>query len=224
MLEKSVVEMPGMPKTFPRLNIHSAEKDNPGVQATDFILWAVNRSHGYQDNNTWIEYLGIPKTVDRNIDRGVYEGTYEVNDGLLLPPLQYPQAVEIKEPKSDQEIVDITRFIVEIADLIYEKHKQTDIGQKFFPDLFEEYEEYDQSKGITEESLNLACSLFLRTIDTLPFFDLYNRNPIGKTLNLSCQEKNRWEVLLKAKMTACNLLGRRECDHSQLISKLNKES
>jgi hypothetical protein len=189
-LELMSYTMPSIFTFFPDIKIVSGDKNNPGLQVVDFILWALNRSKWKIPNNTWKERLNL-KYLMYSYDE--FEIQHSEINTINTPlnerkVLNYPFPV----PKLDKEDDIYSSYLIMEH---YIKH----ISRTELPESILHFQTKIESVMKLLSDINLffsdgviqVASLFIRLFDTLPIY--------AETAN---DNKERWEALLKAKRAA----------------------
>ncbi len=73
-------DQPYMPNYFPKVNLIISDKNNPGIQCCDFVLWAVNRF--VNNDSTWIDRLDYRVYWFCDMKDGGYDFSISLNKGI----------------------------------------------------------------------------------------------------------------------------------------------
>ena len=164
----------GMPAYFPAFKIIMVGKNNPGIQITDFLTWAVNRTRTIPPNKVWEQRR---KFTSRSTAGGqneyVDQGDYVLRGGIehQLRSGIYPQAAfPLSEFSGNDAIVRLFCFILtSVRDFLAEKpasHVQH--IHLHYKDLKNELE--DSSIVFTVDLVGRVSSCFIRIFDMLPIY------------------------------------------------------
>lgn len=177
---------------YPRFEIVISSKKEPGLQITDFILWALNRNNTQKPDAKWAKRLNFKTYMYHSIeDSPESGGTYFLNSFSFGDEMiNYPYPLEKIE--SDEEFYDIYITIEYVIRQLCEVKLPTHV-EHFFCDLQILKAIFDKKQHFETEDLQLLCSTFIKLFDTLPIYH-------------EIEEEKDWKKLLKAKKLAGQLL------------------
>ena len=121
---KSLVSYPAMPVRFPRVTLHLAKPDLPGVQVCDFILWAAQRARPVglrpSGNSDWVERLKLRMWAQGGVEGGAEQRLRAVlgagTERPTRPDANYPLSPRTPETMSSIERFELLRQIA--ADVV----------------------------------------------------------------------------------------------------------
>lgn len=201
-IEFGVYDVVAIPSFFPEFEVHFVDKSNKGIQITDFVMWAKNRTRTVPPNNTWESRLQFSsKTtvgrVGQDIDQGDIVFKRGVKHDLQLG--LYPQeAFPLPEFKGNQHLADlfifvdnqIRKFILQDADLSHIRSLYNDLHVEF----------NNTSFAYSTEIVRRIASCYIRIFDMKPIYTDADRTP------------EKFQELLLSKRLA-GLLVRRDLVH-----------
>lgn len=188
----SLVDTPQISMTFPKLDVRVADKQEPGLQVADFLLWATQRMAGPKQDAKWIENSPeIGRTKVTRVRGGAIETHKldvgeEVEIGFARP---YPEEAFPLRPvdaANGQELLNhytlAERYIQHFDEAGLPDHA-THLGEEVHR-LAGQLRQTEEVDIATVESL---CETAIRLFDTIPVYD-----------DPSIEE---WRVLLEARQT-----------------------
>lgn len=190
-LDCNIYNQPSIITYYPDIKVAVMNKNNPGLQVVDFLLWVFNRASMKKPDNVWKERLRFKHysshTVQDSPDSG---GDFYINESLNDEGrLNYPYKVE--EPVNVEEFyqsyVTIEKTLRQLEKIEFPNHA---LHLRYKLDKLES-EVFSQMTMINDRLLNDIASLFIRLFDTLPIYD-----SIGES------DKESWDLILKAKKMA----------------------
>ncbi len=171
-IEHSVADLPMMPAIFPRIKLSIEKKENPGLQVVDFLLWAMNRMHFDQPDDTWFSRLGLLSLVTfQREGKTEYHGRYYLKRAVSTPERHYPEAaLDVESTLTSNEQVAHAYLLMERAIRgIY-----TDLLPEHIAHFTETVRalqcELRDIQVFLPETLERLCSLFIRMFDTAPLY------------------------------------------------------
>lgn len=190
-LDLHAYDHPSYITCYPDIQVVVSNKNNPGLQVVDFLLWVFNRASMKKPDNNWKNRLKFTSssshTIPNSPDSG---GDFYINESPNIKGrLNYPFRAE--DPKNDNEFYQSYLTI---------EHTLRQLTKMDFPDhashLCPKLDKINSEIFSTETLINIEqlseiSSLFIRVFDTLPIYD-------------SIQESDmiRWSSLLRAKKMA----------------------
>jgi hypothetical protein len=185
-IEHSVADTPMIPAIFPRIELASEGKENPGLQVVDFLLWAMNRTHFDQPDYTWFHRLGLRPLNTFKRDGGTeYGGSYFLKKGVSASDRYYPEdALDMALALANDEQVAHAYLIIERAIRgIYSDSLPVHIAH-FTENVRAVQCDLRDLRGFLPENLQRLCSLFVRMFDTAPLY--------GDMASLELKEAAAW--------------------------------
>ncbi|MCH2534422.1 MAG: hypothetical protein MK008_08285 [Bdellovibrionales bacterium] len=178
-IEWGTYEVPAIPKFFPEFEIEFVNKSNHGVQITDFIMWAQNRTRTIPPNKRWESRLkfssksAIGKIGDE-IDQGDIILKRGVKHDLNLD--HYPKdAFPLGEFKGNDHLFKLFLFIEYTVKNFLTKESEL----PHLRDLYEELKhQYEQNTIIYHtEIVRDIASCYIRIFDMKPVYTESDRTP-----------------------------------------------
>lgn len=180
-LTVSTAELPQVPCYFPKLHVRTVPGDHPGIQAADFLLWAVSRKYGNRYDRVWYDRVGLKVESTSSESHGpFYEANLQLNNPISespassLVPLEY-----IKAPKNNPSKEELIRYFQ------WAKDKIQELAQKGLPThashLTDEVNEVANLLGyftILPTTIKHVTSLALRLADTVPLYEPTNKQEV----------------------------------------------
>lgn len=107
-IEYTIYDPPEIPVKFPFVKLKTADKRNPGLQVTDFILWSMNRSKGVSFHCDWYKRLKLKLSSAYNEIGGTIEkGIYLLGDETEKPLPSYPDyCLPVKDPIGTEGLIN----------------------------------------------------------------------------------------------------------------------
>ncbi|MCB0540094.1 MAG: DUF3800 domain-containing protein [Bacteroidetes bacterium] len=185
-----------IPQYYPKLELFIEDKNNPGLQVLDFILWATNRKYGCIKNSTWFDRLKLTlENEDFENSNLIHFGNFYLSKKVKFNNTKpYPvDARFLGGITSFAAIFHLYRFI---------ELKLKKIAFEGLPSHCSHFNENlqkitnrtnDMRIDLTEEDLLKQASLFIRLFDTLP---IYKGFPVNEYIDWN------WANLLFAKKLA----------------------
>ncbi|SUX45665.1 DUF3800 domain-containing protein [Chryseobacterium indoltheticum] len=179
-------------KTFyPKLNILLKNKNEPGLQVVDFLIWASNRTNKLIPDNTWQKRLGYKTWYSykemNDFNRAKFYLNFYPDDNIEDDG--YPQKFE--KPQTWDEFINayihIEKFILHIDDSDFNENNI------HLYDDFNVISEKLNKKNyhLKSDDIRQIGSVFLRMFDTLPIYS-----------HITNDDKKSWTVLLHMKYLA----------------------
>ena len=191
-IERMAYNMPSIISIFPEVNIEFRDKNDPGLQTVDFLLWSMNRSLYEPPNKFWKDQVNL-KLLEYSHDenKSTFGGSYYLNENILSfnssLRLDYPYKTP-ENTKDGATVLDyyvfIENIIISYADNPIPRHAQ------FLVLKIEKAKKsiLKDKKHFTEKDLEIICSTFIRIFDTIPIYD-----------ELKDSDKEQWEDILFAR-------------------------
>jgi len=186
---------------FPKLNILLKNKNEPGLQVVDFLIWASNRTNKLIPDNTWQKRLGYTTWYsykeENDFNRAKFHLNLYPNDKIEAD--SYPQKFE--KPKEWEGFlnayVHIEKFLVHIEESDFNEKNIHLYGD--FNEISEKLKKKDYYLKVND--IKRIGSVFLRLFDTLPIYS-----------HISDTDTESWTVLFHMKYLA-SMLVRQEQIH-----------
>lgn len=191
-LLKLTYKQPSFVTCYPKFEIIIADKSNPGLQVTDFILWALNRSNMSIPDNRWKDRLNFGSYMKHSTENHPESGgqyflnSFSIDDGIL----NYPYFVE--DTESNDDFYNVYYIIESVIRQLCNTELPEHVNH-FFDDLQKLKAIFDQELNFSDQDLRLLCSTFIKLFDTLPIYH-------------EIEDIEDWKGLLKAKKMAGLLL------------------
>ncbi|MDI3286160.1 hypothetical protein [Polyangium sp. 15x6] len=179
----ALVDMPILPTRFPRIDAQLVSPNHPGIQACDFILWAVQRSKPVRLSPTgksdWLKRLGLQLWADGGAENSAQQALEGIlGKGIeraILPPMDSP-------PPRRLESLDAAErwaLVQQIADDVHRAASLAE-GNPRIGHLAAYLERasagceraHQVSPNELRELLGAMMEAFLLTCHTLPMFDV----------------------------------------------------
>lgn len=169
--ELQVYEYPSIPYLFPNITLEQRGKKEPGLQLTDFILWAIQRTKKSHPDNKWFRCLNLKLSHLFHSKEGLIQGgTYYLKEKVKSPLIKYPNnCLPVNDPTSNEELFN--------SYLIMEQMLR-DVSKNLLPDHVQHLKNmFDKViNGLLNETsfsdrlIREASSIFIRLFDTLPIY------------------------------------------------------
>jgi hypothetical protein len=183
-IERSLVRPPDSPAYFPEVKIEVMNKENAGLQVTDFILWSINRTKMKKPETKWLDILGL---IGSSRDF-VSSSSFKIENKLFTGG-EYILQKDLDEnfsafryPKSCFPLQDLPNNFLDLVDLyLFIEQQLLKIDCTAIPNHilhlrekligavkklnFANQEKVDYKKVIQE-----VCSIYIRLFDTLPLY------------------------------------------------------
>ncbi len=202
--ERQVYEYPSIPYLFPNITLEQRSKKDaePGLQVTDFILWAIQRTKRINPDNIWFKRLNLKSSYSFHSEDGLIQGgTYYLKRRIKSPLVKYPDnCLPVNEPTNEElfnSYLIIEQTLRNISKILLPDHV-LHLKSKFDIVINGLLNETSLSDNLIRD----ASSMFIRLFDTLP---IYKDIP---------EYKNKiWSDILTARKIASFLL-HRELPHA----------
>jgi hypothetical protein len=189
-LDLATYKHPSFLTYYPDLEIKISNKLCPGIQATDFILWTLNRANKSKPDETWKKRLNLKLYSEYYEEKGTQSGgTYRLNSfSIDYGRLNYP--FKVNDPETNDELfqsyLTIEQTVRHISKIDLPEHvRHLEPMLSIIRNLF------DNDKHLSYEKLSLMSSIFIRFFDTLPIYEA-----------LDDIDELKWSLILKAKKMA----------------------
>lgn len=177
----NVYTTPFLLTIYPELVIEVCDKHNPGLQVTDFILWAVNNK---LDNNksVWINRLNLKSDLSYNQRNGnMSGGRYILNPKLLNDNKINRRNVYLdiyKNSDSKFSNSDIAQLYLEAEVKLHELSKKSLPSHVSYmeADLKKLCDKLCETKRFTSNDLKSVAIIYIRLFDTLPIYKGLDKN------------------------------------------------
>lgn len=186
-LDFTAYDHPSFLTYYPDFEIKISNKLCPGIQATDFILWTLNRANKSKPDEIWKKRLNFKLYADFHEENGTQSGgTYHLNSfSNDYGRLNYPFSVN--EPVTNDEFyqsyLTIEQTVRQICKIDLPEHVW-----HLKPMLLEIQDLFNNDETLTHEKLNLMATIFIRFFDTLPIYEAIDET-----------DELKWSLILKAK-------------------------
>lgn len=209
-IEYTIYDSPEIPVKFPLIKLKTADKRNPGLQVTDFILWSMNRSKGVPSHGDWYKRLELKLSSAFNeVEGPIEKGSYLLGEETESPLPSYPDyCLPVKDPIGAEGLINtyilIERYLKYISRQLFPPHAEhLKVG---VVNIVKQLSNRD--KSFSNDLIQESSSVFIRLFDTLPIYD-----------SLTEDDKNTWSNLLTARKMAALFLrkdlpnGVESCDY-----------
>lgn len=183
-------------KTFyPKLNIQLQDKNEPGLQVVDFLMWAINRTKTSNPNHVWHNRIKYKTWYEYKDEGNQNRAKYHLN--VLQTDTEINEDYPIKFEKYEEwelflnAYVIIERFLVNI-----DKSDLNERSEHLYTDLEKISTKLKSiDYHLNGKDLKEVGSVFLRLFDTLPVYSHIKDN-----------DKEAWTILLNSKYLASMLV------------------
>ena len=177
--ELCMYDQPNIPCVYPNMQIGMGSKKDPGIQVTDFLLWACNRSRRIQDNDDvrapddrWVVRSGLVPLYGRfsafSPERG---GEYRLNREFPDPFFTYP-AVKVPESMGSDKLLQVWCVIEQFIHWAGVSGALPDHAEHLWRFANRASSALRQlGERVGYEIVAKAASCFLKLFDTVPFYD-----------------------------------------------------
>lgn len=189
--ERNIYDYPSIPSLFPKIQMKIGEKSEYGLQVTDFILWAVNRSKMKPAKSDWFNRLNLEHRQSFIEKEGPLQGgSYFINREITTPFVKYPRAaLPSKDNSSNSTIINSYVLIEHILKIIQE-HPLPSHVEHLKDNLNSTVEKLsNKNLSFSNELVQKAASIFLRLFDTLPIYKDFSDNDIDKWASILIARK-----------------------------------
>jgi hypothetical protein len=234
--ERAIFDSPCIPICFPSIYIEFLDKRNPGLQVTDFLLWAVNRSMSKGDK--WLERLNLNRVDESSLlkrESRIEQAIklYTLGNYLSLKELveftSYPVSGDILNDYVNRlSVEEICNLFISIENYIknlIHDDLPAHIGH-LKDDLFFAATLLSREFDFSENVLETIASIYLRIFDTLPVYKNDSFDDERQWLNLLASRKLAALLLrndlIQRRILADNILTYRRMLFSMASQSLNK--
>ncbi|AFZ23610.1 hypothetical protein Cylst_1320 [Cylindrospermum stagnale PCC 7417] len=201
-IEKSLVKLPDSPAYFPEIKVEIKKKENAGLQVTDFILWAINRTKKKKPDTKWYDRLKFVSSSSFQIENNLFTGgEYILKQDLYenISYFRYPQSCfPLKDlPNNFLDLVDLYLFIEQQLLKIHcgvipnhVLHLQDKLTKAVKNFNFTDKGQLNNTKIIQK-----IASIYIRLFDTFPLYQ-----------NLLEDDSSQWSKFLLSRKFASKLL------------------
>ncbi len=183
-LDYGAYDFPTIPSFYPSFTLSIESKRNPGLQVTDYLLWATNRSV-LAEQRKYSDWLGIQERDSAKTDgendawgrRFIGEGTPNFEEISLDSVKAYPPQPNL-ETEHKWEIYELY-IVAENFVHFFAKHGLPTHCEHFSEDISRTSLRLRTSKNLGLEDIRNVARLFLRLFDTHPLHGNYPRNSKG---------------------------------------------
>ena len=189
-LELTTYDHPSFLTYYPDFEIRISDKLCPGIQASDFILWTLNRANKSKPDETWKKRLNFKLYSEFYEENGTQSGgTYKFNSfSIDYGRMNYP--FKVNDPETNEELfqsyLTIEQTVRQICNMDLPEHVW-----HLKPMLIAIRNLLNNDKYLTYEKLSLMSSIFIRLFDSLPIYEALNDT-----------DELEWSLILKAKKMA----------------------
>lgn len=174
-LDRSCYNMPFLSASYPRLNVTIGNKNEPGLQIVDFILWAVNNQENSNAKSKWIERLGFSKFKSSYQQQGGggSGGTINFNSGVRAKEVElspYPESIFPLNESHSYEAIFNYYALIERTLHFYSLKGIPKHAQHFEMKLRELANNLRYKKTLEVKELREVAKLFIRLFDTIPIY------------------------------------------------------
>lgn len=191
LYEGASYNTPSYKTLYPKLNILLKNKNEPGLQVVDFLIWASNRTNRTKPDNTWhkrIKYLNWYSYKEEN-DFNRAKFYLNCHSGTRADIYDYPFRFE--KPKEWQDCLNAYVHIEKVLIKI-EKSDFNETNIHLYKDLYSVSKKLkDDDYQLKSSDIKLIGSVYLKLFDTLPVYQ-----------NVSNDDMNGWTVLFHTKYLA----------------------
>jgi len=181
----SVIQMPTLPARFPRIEAELVGAGHPGIQVSDFALWAVQRAKPLRlraaGNSDWIDRLGLRLSAGGGIEGHAHQMLDgELGKGIgntFLPPTNGPALRPLKDLGQMGQWLLAKEIAADVHRAARISQESTRIGH-----LATELTAASASCELAHqvghnalgETLAMLMEAFLLVCDTLPVYDVHD--------------------------------------------------
>lgn len=174
-LESRVIK-DGFPTTFPKIEMVEGNKSNPGLQVTDFILWATSKriKDSIDSKLDWYNRPGLDDWYDRlhlnlldtfnTTDNYIQGGTIGINKELHIHNIVYPK-ISLNKVDPRYAYLNIERYLRNIAQFGLPNHASN--HSERLDNLIKKLD----NATMDHETLREVATLFLILFDTIPIYN-----------------------------------------------------
>lgn len=176
-IDLSTYSHPFLSAYYPQVFVNVVDKDNPGIQVVDFILWAVNNKYSENKKSIWVKYLGLEFSNNYDQPEGdMAGGNYILNAGFQNEDNRiglnvYPHNIF---PLKDDYYNDVdfeTLYILAEQFIHYFQGIKLPQHVTHFGDEINNITKIlKASKQISKEHIREVARIFIRLFDTLPIY------------------------------------------------------
>lgn len=176
---KSAINLPMSPHYFPKIETNIVDKNNPGTQVTDLLLWACQRKYSGKPDNRVLELSGLNKRLSLP-----YKNTSVFYDSYFLKHefknrKSYHKNLNIKQINSNknriENLIIADQAAIELITNLSEKNPFPEKIVHFKNKILnaaKKIKDYPDNPGY----LQTIRELYLIIFDTLPIYPKYNEN------------------------------------------------
>lgn len=201
-IERSIFDLPEIPNTFPKFDVETDTKYNPGLQVADFILWSLHRHHNETVDDHWVDRLELKLSENFDIQRDpVNGGTYYLHNRIDWPHIKYPgEYLPIEKIQTKNECVNLYAMMERAIKALSNADDLPDHSTHLEQKLNEIVQQLDENDGEFDPDLIPGVSsIFLRVFDTVPIYDEFD--------GYSDEERDEcWNKILKARELASRVM------------------
>ncbi|WP_394660051.1 DUF3800 domain-containing protein [uncultured Chryseobacterium sp.] len=191
LYEGASYNIPSYKTFYPKLNILLKNKNEPGLQVVDFLIWASNRTNRLIPDNTWqkrLQYkIWYSYKEENDFNRAKFHLNFYPDDNIEYD--SYPQKFE--KPQEWEEFlnayVHVEKFLIHIDESDFNE-TNTHLHEDFII-ISEKLKMKDYH--LKSDDVKQIGRIFLRMFDTLPIYS-----------HISDDDKESWTVVFHMKYLA----------------------
>lgn len=195
MYERATYDIPSYKTFYPKLNIQLRDKNEPGLQVVDFLIWAINRTKTSNPNKIWHSRIQYKTWYEYRDEENQNRAKYHLNISSLDIEINEDYPVKFEKFEKWEQFLNayvlIERFLIN-----FDKNDFDEKNAHLYADL----EEISMKLTAIDYQLNrddiiAVGSIFLRLFDTLPIYR-----------HVQDSDKETWTILLNSKYLASMLV------------------
>lgn len=195
MYEGATYNIPSYKTFYPKLNIHLKNKNEPGLQVVDFLMWAINRTKTSSPNQVWHNRLNYKTWYEYKDEGNQNRAKYHLNTFPTDIDINEDYPIKFEKYEEWEQFLNayviIERFLVSI-----DKNDFNEKSEHLFSDLDKISAKLKAiNYHLNGNDLTEVGSVFLRLFDTLPVYSHIQDN-----------DKEAWAILLNSKYLASMLV------------------
>lgn len=208
MIDMSTYSAPYLSSFYPKIMVNVVNKDNPGIQVTDFILWAVNNKYSNNKKSNWIEYLGMRFSDSYDQPEGdMAGGAYKLKLGIqenYTKTNAYPNDIfPLQDNYYNQVSLENIYLLAEQFIHFISINGLPPHAMHFEEELIK-ITKILKSNSVSNEDIQVVAKLFIRLFDTIPFYSNLNRDNDLKQFELLLHVRRCMGLILNGKISNRN--------------------
>ncbi|SJZ67843.1 DUF3800 domain-containing protein [Selenihalanaerobacter shriftii] len=168
---------------FPKVNLKIVDGSHPGIQISDFLLWAIKRSY-LSNKNVWFQRIEKDISIETNIKEKSLSLSvdFQINGGVNNIDLLSPYEVTAKEVEEKQrnlnndELLNLFLHVEKLLDKVMaKKRNELEYMNRFLEGIDKIIHKKEK---LTIKEVKKLCKSFIMVFDTLKIHEGYSKEEL----------------------------------------------